>query len=400
MITILKHFLNFRDSHYPHQKWLKGITLAVILFFAVREFMFFIPMGILGLIIAFILFAVVTVICVVIYGVIETVLTNIAEKKEHEKDKENFRASGDAVLADLEETRFKIQSMNRQMIFISILMVAAFFAVMLLSYVYIADSQIAAWVFSIASAIPFIFILKTVYKKKAPLDKEYNEIFEKSVVNKTLESVFEVKEFDRGKRIDEKTIHDSQLFSYYEDYWGEDYLAAEYKGTQFVQADTRLTKEEEETYRDGDGDIQKRMVTVNVFAGRFIIVDYDAISNEPVYVRYRRNKKEKTIIETEMQSFNDRFYVEADSPQSALRILTPQVLEGIVTASNKLNCPLSVAFKDDKIYIAVSTENSFVVTNVRGETLVMQQERIKKDVQVILDLIDSIYLKQNGGIHV
>jgi len=392
VITVLKHFLNFKDSTYTHQKWLKGITLIVLIFFAAMIYISLLPMGILGIIISTIIFVIVASICIVIYGVIETVLTSRADKKTHIREKEEFRAGGSEELAGLEETRFKIVKMNKQMVVTGILMAVTFFVALIAAYVF-TESQAAAWAIAIASAIPFLIILKAIYNKKSPMDKEYKDGFEKSVVNKTLEAVFDIKEFDREKRIGEKIIHESNLFSYYEEYYGEDYLSAEYKGRGFEQCDVRLTKEEEESYREDDGTVGTRMVTVNVFAGRFIIVDYDAISNEPVYVYHRRGKKDISVVETELQSFNDKFYIKAESPQSALRILTPQVLEGIVTASDKLNCPMSMAFRDDKIYIAVYSDNSFLITNLRGETVAKQQERIKRDVQIILDLIDSIYLK-------
>jgi hypothetical protein len=282
---------------------------------------------------------------------------------------------------------------------IFVLMSIVFFSVGIIAF-FNADSVIEVVVAAAASAVPFLIILIVISKKKSPLDKKYKESFEKSVVNKALESVLDVKEFEREKGFEEKIIIESKIFPYYENYMGEDYLSAEYHGTHFLQADVKMTKEVEEYYKDSKGNRRVRMVTVNAFTGRLIVVHYDAISNEPVFVHDRRIQSIETIVETELQSFNDRFSIEAESPQSAFRILTPQVLEGIVNASDKLNCPISMAFMNDKIYIALASGDSFVITNMRGETLLQQQERIRGDVQIILDLIDSIYLKQNGEVHV
>ena len=391
--------LSLKNAKYKHQKWLRLISMMIIILFTLANFESFIGAGIFGIIIASVFSIIVATICLGVFGIIEGVITSRIEKKEEERSNKEFREGASDDLLELDENRIQILGLNKRISLVVKLMIAACIVAIPVSIFYLSEfvsdetTELLAFGSMFVVAIPFVIILIVLFNKKAPLDKVYKESFDKSVVNKVLESVFDVKEFDRKKGFEVETINDSQIFPYFDKYRGEDYLFAKYKDHDFTQADVYMSKEEERTHRDRDGNTRIEIVDVTVFSGRLVIVDYDAISNEAVYVHDKRIKKMKTIVETEVQSFNDRFATQADSPLSALRILTPQVLEGILTASNQLNYPMSLAFKDDKIYIAINSGDSFVVTNWSGESILGQQERIKKDVQIILDLIDSIYLK-------
>lgn len=391
MLDLLNVFLSFRNAKYAHQKVIRGIRIVSVLLFSISKFIDFIDLGILGIVIATILSFIMALLAFVVFGVIEMVITNIVEKKERQLSRQKWKEDGFTDILSMDEMSNKIQQMNKNIRYIFIAMVIVCFIVF--TIVLLNESIIFSCLISVLAAIPFLAILIIMIKKKAPLDKEYKENFEKLIVNKILESVFNVKEFERTKSFDQNIIEDSKIFPDFDHYFGEDYLLAEYKGINFEQSDVNMTKEEEEHYKDREGKDRIRVVNKIVFNGRLIVVDFDTISNDHVYVHDKRIKKMDTVVETEMQEFNNIFSIESKTPQTALQILTPQVIEGIVKASKKLNFPMSVAFKNDKIYIAVRSGNSFEITNMRGETLLQQKERIKRDVQIILDLIDSIYLK-------
>ncbi|MPL58420.1 hypothetical protein SDC9_03953 [bioreactor metagenome] len=132
----------------------------------------------------------------------------------------------------------------------------------------------------------------------------------------------------------------------------------------------------------------------SVFRGRLVVFDYEAISNEPVSVYDRHGGKFKSneAIQTEMDAFNQKFSIVASSPMAALRILTPPVLEGIVLASDKLGCPLYLSFRDDKLYVALGCGDSFEAAD--GDmTLSEQRQRVISEIKAMLELVDTLYLK-------
>ena len=89
----------------------------------------------MGLIIALLISAVGAIVCFVISALVETVLTNRADKKTHLKDTENLMESGFTDLEDLEKMRYVIQCMNKKLTLIFVLMVIVFFIVLAVSYI-------------------------------------------------------------------------------------------------------------------------------------------------------------------------------------------------------------------------------------------------------------------------
>lgn len=393
MSDVFKFLMIIRHTKYTHEKLLNIICGIVILWYTANIFSFFINIGVLGIIISTILSIVVAVICIVIFTLIKSVITHRVEKRNLDKLKEDAPAEMIDMI-EMDKSRIESKRLGRNMVITSVLMmIIAYIAFwMLMANVYDGDNGILIGAALILIVSPFIISSSIMGKKKWALDKKYKEFFEKSVINKVLESVFDVKEFNRWKGFEKNIVDDLKIFPHFDHYRGEDYLSAGYKGTDFVQSDVYLSRDEERRRTDKKGNTRIEIVSVTVFRGRLVIVDYDAISDEPVYVHDKRIKNPRTIVETESGSFNDRFAVEAGSSLFAMRILTPQVLEGIVAASDKLNCSISMAFKDDKIYIAINSGDSFVSENYGG-SIFEHEERIKRDVQIIIDLIDSIYLK-------
>jgi hypothetical protein len=125
-----------------------------------------------------------------------------------------------------------------------------------------------------------------------------------------------------------------------------------------------------------------------------MIFDYDAISDEPVFVFDRRTHRlVGSVTYTELEAFNSKFNIKASDAATAFRILTPPVLEGIALASDKLNCPMSMSFLNDKIYIAISNGNSFEANTYSDATLTEQRKRVHEEVQTVLDMVETLYLK-------
>ena len=129
-----------------------------------------------------------------------------------------------------------------------------------------------------------------------------------------------------------------------------------------------------------------------VFSGTLMMMDFDAFSDEPVAVRRRSGKPGKNDILTESDAFNKLFRIDAKDAVSALRILTPPVLEGFINASEKLKCPLEAAFRNDKLYITLANGDTLEANETGTRTINEQRERIKTEMQDILSVVDNIYI--------
>lgn len=307
------------------------------------------------------------------------------------KQRQSFRdtaATGSAELMELEHLRMKAQVLDFLFAMTPLVLGILYFVVAEDLYEMFDEPGLYAYMV-LAGVILFGFWLA-----KLPVRQRYRDAFKEQVVIAGLESALDNMDFQPGAKLDEALVKASALFPDYEVYMGNDYLAADYRGRHFIQSDIRLQEEREESYRDSDGDWQTRTVYVTIFSGRLVVFDYDAISNEPVavYDRHGGKPKQSEAIQTELDAFNRRFFVVASSPAAAFRILTPPVLEGIVLASGKLGCPMSLSFRDDKLYVALYCGDSFEASG-GDTTLSEQRQRISKEIRAMLDLVDILYLK-------
>lgn len=396
-IKYFKRLLGF-DSPYSWTKWVR-ISLAIVAFYITEAFLsnFLIPLtsilGIFGMIIAAVIFmALFLPLLLLMVGASVLIGTAIGGTASGVKQRKSFKetvATGSSELIKLEKLRMKSLGLDILMMVLAALLVAGFFLLgdPILEefgegalYGYIIVSVIVLLVFAVA---------------KAPLKQAYRQAFKVNVVIKGLEEVLPNMTFRPQEKLDEALVRASNLFPKYNDYSGNDYLAANHHGHHFVQSDIHLQEVREETYHDEEGSLCTRTVRTTLFRGRLMILNYDAISDEPVAVLDRKGGKPKIneMVQTELDDFNQRFTIKASDPTDALRILTPQVLEGIVLARGKVGCPLNLSFKDDKLYLAIENGDSFEAAE-GDATLSEQRQRVTSDIQAMLDLVDTLYLKK------
>lgn len=390
----IKKLLGF-ESQYSWMKWLKisfaVVALIIALMFWSNFGFLIMDMGIFGLVIGLIIFLIFFgPLLLIMLGVASLVGIIIGGTTSGSKQYKSFKeteATGSEELMTVEKLRIKSQLLDFLFFFSIIVLFALYFP--LVDTLYDAFGESGLYVYFILAGIVVIVF----WIAKLPTNQRYKDAFKEEVVKRSLSSVLDNMDFRPNEKLDEVIVKASELFPKYDTYSGNDYLKADYHGHQFIQSDVRLQEMQEESYWD-DGDLKTRTVYVDVFYGRFMVFDYDAISNEPVSVYDRCGKKPKSNekFKTELDLFNQNFYIKATSAEAALRILTPPVLEGIVLARGKMGYPLYLSFINDKLYIALTNGDSFEAAG--GDvTLTEQRKRVTSDIQAILDLIDTLYLK-------
>jgi len=397
-MNLIKKILGF-DSQYSWMKWLKisfaAVALIVTLFFWGNFGFLIIEGGLIGIIIGLVIFVVMFVpIAAIMLGISAIVGGVLSGRKQYKSFKETA-AEGSAEMMDLEKLRMKSQVLDFAFILtIPILIIVGYFLLSnILDSMYdnFGENGIEAAVYGYI--ILAVVILIVFWIKKAPVKARYKSAFKEGVVTKGLDSVFKNMDFRPKETLNEDIVKSAALFPNYDVYSGNDYLAAEYNGHRFVQSDINLQQRREERYWD-DGKLKTRIVYDTIFCGRFMVFDYDAISDEPVAVYDRQGSKAKDTetVKTELDAFNQRFYITAANPMDALRILTPQVLEGIVLASGKLGYPMYLSFREDKLFVALASGDAFEAAG--GDTTIAEQRRrVTDDINAMLELIDTLYLK-------
>lgn len=241
-------------------------------------------------------------------------------------------------------------------------------------------------------AVIVLAVIALIYKVTIkPMVDDYKLSFKDAVVKPALEEFLTDLDYRPTESIPYPDILASRLFPAHTECSGNDLIKAKYRDLSFTQSNVTMLDE-----REVMGDPENGGVTttekVVVFSGTLMMMDFDAFSDEPVAVRRRSGKPGKNDILTESDAFNKLFRIDAKDAVSALRILTPPVLEGFINASEKLKCPLEAAFRNDKLYITLANGDTLEANETGTRTINEQRERIKTEMQDILSVVDNIYI--------
>lgn len=242
------------------------------------------------------------------------------------------------------------------------------------------------------AAVIALAVIALIYKVTIkPMVDDYKLSFKDAVVKPALEEFLTDLDYRPTESIPYPDILASRLFPAHTECSGNDLIKAKYRDLSFTQSNVTMLDE-----REVMGDPENGGVTttekVVVFSGTLMMMDFDAFSDEPVAVRRRSGKPGKNDILTESDAFNKLFRIDAKNAVSALRILTPPVLEGFINASEKLKCPLEAAFRNDKLYITLANGDTLEANETGTRTINEQRERIKTEMQDILSVVDNIYI--------
>lgn len=242
------------------------------------------------------------------------------------------------------------------------------------------------------AAVIVLAVIALIYKVTIkPMVDDYKLSFKDAVVKPALEEFLSDLDYRPTESIPYPDILASRLFPAHTECSGNDLIKAKYRDLSFTQSNVTMLDE-----REVMGDPENGGVTttekVVIFSGTLMMMDFDAFSGEPVAVRRRSGKPGKNDILTESDAFNKLFRIDAKDAVSALRILTPPVLEGFINASEKLKCPLEAAFRNDKLYITLANGDTLEANETGTRTINEQRKRIKTEMQDILSVVDNIYI--------
>lgn len=235
------------------------------------------------------------------------------------------------------------------------------------------------------------------------LKSRYSRDFKEKVVRAGLEKIFENFSFQPDGGLGEDVLRSSELLpSGRTDC--HDLITARYRGLDFSQCDIRI--------QDGSGGVSttedsregSRAVPADVFQGRVMRFAADPPVSGPVLVVRRDFSAARVLsnpgswqqVETELAAFEERFVVFAHDPLDAMRIMTPQMIEGIYFLDQKLDVPLAFRFKNGEMSVFMAlTRDAF---DVSGEkTLLEERELLEGDIRLIKGFLDTMYFRGGGG---
>ena len=248
--------------------------------------------------------------------------------------------------------------------------------------------------FFIAAGVHGIVFLPKAKKKEQEIQRIYKETFLTGV----FEEYFENVEYRWKQGFDEKKIKQADVFTPKAGFHTEDYLSGTYKGVSFEHADV--------SWENGSDCYNYRLFSFDYFFKQMqsvkIIPQFDQAleTNPKVFI----DGVGLEPVKLENVEFNKIFLVGATNPEEAFYVLTPQMMEYILTLWKKYGgyaeTPMSLQkdtyrrikfhFKQDKLYVGISGKDSFDPETFRQLDYPTEKARIQKDIQVIIDVIEML----------
>lgn len=171
---------------------------------------------------------------------------------------------------------------------------------------------------------------------------------------------------------------------------GSDHIKAVYNGLNIELGDIELINETEDT--DEDGHTETRRDTL--FKGQWLTCDFGKQLAGQVYIsewtkKDRRSMKSNVTMDNEQ--FSKRFCVRADNPQEAYYILTPHMMEYILTMADKSGGTVYLSFlRNGKMHVAVQTGRDFFELGKSTADVEGLCQKFLGELRWFTDMIDTL----------
>lgn len=221
----------------------------------------------------------------------------------------------------------------------------------------------------------FILTGKQVNK----LLKKLKEYLGEYIIRDILAEHVQINQYSPNEHINNDFVKNCPLLPGYDRITGSDYVSGTYRSVPFTFCDLHL--QYKDTYRDKNG--RKRTRYRTNFLGHVITLDTNTNINGFVRICERKNPRKESgflsgivsgaaellginqnKVEMESDPFNQQFKVTTSDDELAFYILTPQFMEHIVAADEKVNGYTKIEFENSKVTLALNNgKTSFELTH-------------------------------------
>ena len=239
--------------------------------------------------------------------------------------------------------------------------------------------------------------------RNAPRYDLYKEMYKKLVVYSTLSKTFTNVRYEPNSGIDRDYLASLDMIDMGDIYESEDYVSGNYKNVAFFLSDINI--EEEETKTDSKGNEETYYETL--FKGQWMVFDFNKSFKSNIQLaekvfwggtdRKLFPEKKYKKIKLESSEFNKKFAIFAENEHEAFYVLTPRMMENILSLADKCEAPLFLCFINNQLHIGLNNyRNFFEPPNVKkplsSETL---HSAIGSEIEQITMFIDDLELDNN-----
>ena len=171
---------------------------------------------------------------------------------------------------------------------------------------------------------------------------------------------------------------------------GSDHIKAVYHGVNVELGDIELIDESEVT--DEEGRTERTRNTQ--FKGQWLTCDFGKELAGEVYISERTKKTRRSLksnVTMDNEQFDKRFCVRADDPQEAYYILTPHMMEYIISIADKSGGTVYMSFlRDGKLHVAVQTGRDFFELGKNNANVEELRQKFLGELRWFTDIVDTL----------
>ena len=172
---------------------------------------------------------------------------------------------------------------------------------------------------------------------------------------------------------------------------GSDHIKAVYNGLNIELGDVELIDKTEDT----DIETGQTETSRNTqFKGQWLTCDFGKELSGEVYIsewtkKDRRSMKSNVTMDNEQ--FSKRFCVRADNPQDAYYLLTPHMMEYIITMADKSGGTVYMSFmRNGKMHVAVKTGRDFFELGKSNADVGKLRQKFLGELRWFTDIVDTL----------
>lgn len=225
--------------------------------------------------------------------------------------------------------------------------------------------------------------------------QEFKELYKQQFVVTMLGEFFENPQYIWDKGFTSDAVRSFGISQLGNRFYSEDYISGTYKGIPFEQSDVKI-----QYHTSG-----KNSHTTTYFSGRMFVFHFTGRNVLPVQIfsegfsyrakpieRFKMNK-----VNMESVDFNKNFDVKAANEHDAFYVLTPQMMEKLFDLLSRFG-NVALNFTGNKLFLGYNCGmGAFDADMKRPIDYPTEKARMKKDMQVIMDIIDIMELADQNA---
>ena len=175
---------------------------------------------------------------------------------------------------------------------------------------------------------------------------------------------------------------------------GSDHIHGTYRGLEVEMSDLELVHKERRRVRV-NGKWQTKETRTTVFKGQWMVCDFGKeLAADILLCEKGLISLSKSSVETENVAFNKKFLIQSQDGHSVFYILTPHMMEYILSMDEKGGGTTRMRFtREGKVHIAIHNNRDSLQIKARDYgDLDKIREQFRRDIRYMTDLIDELRL--------